>query len=124
MVDFSPKVSVLLKKLAFWDLAIARRKVLTHNEQVAHNGGRIQKPPSSRLWRRKKKAANIKVSLAAMSIEDMCDQRRKVKKRYVAAKKEHRSLRLDFLDTLSPRDRDHLKRTEQQPWSVRKSSHW
>ena len=43
----------------------------------------------------------------------MLAELRQAKQDYRKAKKDHRENRLKFLDTLSPKDRDRLKRTEE-----------
>ena len=49
-----------------------------------------------------------------MTLADMQTERAKVKLEYKKHKKDHKKLRTKFLDTLAPKDRDRLKRTEQQ----------
>ena len=49
-----------------------------------------------------------------MTLADMQLERDKAKQEYKTHKREHKQLRRKFLDTLTPKDRDRLKRTEQQ----------
>ena len=107
MVDFSPKIAQSLNKLAFWDVAIKRR-LQTQNTTNTSPKARI----SPRLWRRKKKKAGIKRQIGLMTLADMQLERDKAKQEYRTHKKEHKQLRRKFLDTLTPKDRDRLKRTE------------
>ena len=108
MVAFSPKVAKYLRQIAFWDIAIARR--LASSKEGSQNTHQV----SSRLWRRKKKAAKITHPTAPLSLEEMQALRRKAKKGYKRAKRKHKENREDFLDKLPPKIRDRLKRVEQQ----------
>ena len=111
MVQFSPELDLSLKRLAFWDIAIARRQMA---ERKA-TGNRMRKREiSSRMWRRKKKAAKLTIKTRHLSLTEMEDLRKKEKQNYGELKKRHRTLRTTFLDTLDPKDRERLKRVEKQ----------
>ena len=110
-VNFSPAVNEILKTLAFWDVAIARREV----EEPSNKGKRKKKRKvSSRLWRRKKHAAGVRILTKYMSISEMEEHRKTAKEKYHEAKKQHRDLRLSFLDTLDSKTKQKLKRHEKQ----------
>ena len=98
-VQFSPALDTLLKQLAFWECAITRRRGL---------------PIRPELWTRKKRAAQITTPTKNLSLDDMLQNLKSTKKAYREAKKNHDSLRIAFIDTLSPKDRDRLKRVEAQ----------
>ena len=96
-ISFSPATEDPKRKLAFWELAIRRRK-----------GLRV----SQRLWRRRKKKANITDSTCLMSLDDMIDQVKLQHKAYRTARKLHQEECKTFLDTLRPQDRKRLKLNE------------
>ena len=106
MVDFSPEVAQPLRELIFWDLAIRRRKLATEGDAA----GKV----SPSLWRRTKKRARITEPIGHMSLDDLYTKRREAKAKYKTAKKNHKKLRLKFIDTFEPKERDRLKRTEKQ----------
>ena len=111
-VDFSPKVAKLLRKIAFWDLAIQRRFPTPRKDK--HGRIKKRKKISSRLWRRKKKAAGITAPTGHLTKEQMETRRRKAKRAYLKAKKKHADLRTSFIKTLPPKDRERLLRHEHQ----------
>ena len=88
-----------LKALAFWDLAIRRR--LGYNV-------------SPTTWRRKKDEAKITISTKTMTIPEMLDQIRTVKKAYRKAKKDHRKEQVKFLEALPKARREAIIRRERQ----------
>jgi hypothetical protein len=98
-VAFSMATEGPRRRIHFWILAIRRSK-----------GGEV----SSRLWRRKKKKANISEAVRLLSIEDMEARLRQARLDYRQAKKNHKAERETFLKTLKPKDRDRLIRVEKQ----------
>jgi hypothetical protein len=98
-VAFSMATEGPRRRIHFWILAIRRSK-----------GGKV----SSRLWRRKKKKANISEAVRMLSIEDMESRLRQARLDYRQAKKNHKAERETFLKTLKPKDRDRLIRVEKQ----------
>ena len=109
MVDFSPEIAQSLNMLAFWDVAIKRRLQVQNTTNTSPKA-RI----SLSLWHRKKKKAGITRQVGLMTLADMQLERNKAKQDYKKHKKEHKQLRRKFLDMLTPKDCDRLKRTEQQ----------
>lgn len=96
-VAFSEATRGPTRRIEFWEKAIRRRK-----------GVRV----SSTLWRRLKAKAKITVETSNLSLEDLFAELKKARQDYQAARKNHRDERVAFLDTLSPKDRDRLKRRE------------
>ena len=96
-IDFSEATEMPKRCIAFWELAIRRRKGL----QV-----------SKKLWQRRKKKAQITENTAPMSVDDMIEQLNIQRKAYRNAKKKHKEERITFLDTLDPKDKDRLQRNE------------
>ena len=96
-VAFSEATEMPKKIIAFWEIAIKRRKGL---------------PISPQHWQRKKDDAGIKDATQHLSIAQMEANVREGKKAYGKAKKNHKEERVKFLDTLKPKDRDRLKRNE------------
>ena len=97
-VQFSKATDGPIKRIAFWEIALRRKR-----------GCKV----SSRMWDRKKQAAKITSRTRGMTEESMLEELRQAKKDYRKAKKDHHEERLKFLETLSPKDRDRLKRTEE-----------
>ena len=107
-IQFSPELAQAIKELAFWDVAI-RRKFPTLRPD-----GTPRPQISSNLWRRKKKAAGIKQTTGHMTKEEMQEAYRAAKTRYKEAKANHEELRTKFIDTLPAKDRERLRRHEEQ----------
>ena len=106
--DFSAATSKPLKALDFWDLAIRRR--LGYNVSPTH-------------WRRKKDEAHITISTKTMTIPEMLEQVRLVKKQYRKAKHDSRNERVKFLNNLPKKRREAILRREQQrelAWAAKK----
>jgi hypothetical protein len=119
-IQFSPALAKAIKELAFWDIAL-RRKFPTTQGSDPERQQRAQL--SSRLWRRKKKAAGIKYKIGNMSKAEMEGKRRQAKDAYVKAKGDHEALRTKFLDTLPEKDRVRLQRHEEQR-KIGRSAKW
>ena len=111
-VDYSLEMARHVKQIAFWDIAISRRypeagrsrrKKRSKRHSTSFAPSRPAPQISSRLWQRKKKAANVKISTRHMSPLDMQEERWKAKKDYKEAKKNSSELRLQFLETLDPK---------------------
>ena len=98
-VQFSTATELPRNQIGFWNLAIRRRL-----------GIKV----SSRLWRRRKKKANITESTSTIDIKGLRQKLKEAKQAYRKAKKEHRQHRKKFLETFSPKDRDRIKRVEEQ----------
>jgi hypothetical protein len=98
-VAFSMATKGPRRHINFWNLAIKRRK-----------GGKV----SSRLWRRKKKKAEITEAVRPLSISAMTEQLKQARQDYRQAKKNHKAERETFLQTLKPKDRDRLLQVEKQ----------
>ena len=96
-VGFSEATEQPKRELAFWELAIRRRK-----------GMKV----SSRLWRRRKTKAKITTPTAHLSTEEMIHLQKAALKQYRKAKKNHSEERRKYLDTLDRKDIDRLKRNE------------
>ena len=124
LVDFSPTMAKLLNQISFWDIAIRRRIQRAKHIQDGHrydqannsHAPRPDKPPqmSSRLWRRKKKAAGITLQTRHITLDEMRDHRAKAKKEYLRLKPSHADLRASFLKTLPTKDAERLLRHEEQ----------
>jgi hypothetical protein len=110
-IQFSPTLAKAIKDLAFWDVAL-RPKFPTVHGSDPERQQRAQL--SSRLWRRKKKAAGIRYKIGNMSKEEMEHKQREAKEAYVKAKCDHEALCTKFLDTLPEKDRVGLQRHEEQ----------
>lgn len=98
-IAFSEATAQPRRQIQFWSLAIRRR---------------LGVPVSSKLWRRKKKKANIEEPTRDMSIEMMRQKLKEAKLAYREAKKNHKALRQTFIESFAPKDRDRIKRTEEQ----------
>ena len=98
-VDFSEATDGPVKRIDFWETAIKRRRGMTCH-------------PST--WDRKKAKAGIQEHIRTLSIQDMIERLKAARQDYRKAKKDHEKERVSFLDTLSPKDRDKLKRKEEQ----------
>ena len=98
-VSFSEATEKPRREVAFWQLAIRRRLGL---------------PVSSRLWKRRKKKANIIEDIRSLSLPQIYDKQKQAKLDYRKAKKEHDDSRLKFIDTFPAKDRDRIRRHEEQ----------
>ncbi|CAB9522814.1 unknown protein [Seminavis robusta] len=98
-VGFSEATEQPKKRIAFWEIAIRRRKGLT---------------VSVSQWNRKKREAQINEPTAPLSLDTMIHNLQLAKKAYRKAKKHHKEHRIRFLDQLNPKDRQRLKRKEAQ----------
>ena len=106
MVDFSPDIALPLREIIFWDIAIRRRKLCTSEDAT----GRV----SPKLWKRLKKRAQIHGPIGHMTLEELYEKRREAKAKYKKAKKNHKKLRIKFIETFDQKERERLKRTEKQ----------
>ncbi len=98
-VAFSEATEMPRRAIQFWSLAIRRKRNL---------------PVSSRLWRRRKRKANISEPTKHMTEKTMLERLKTAIKEYRIAKKNHIKLRETFIDSFAPKDRDRIKRTEEQ----------
>jgi exonuclease III len=97
-VLFSEETMLPRYAIAFWQLAIKRRK----GEAI-----------STRQWSRFKQKANISTTTVTMSIEDMQAALAAASTAYKDARKLHETNRLKFIESFAPKDRDRILRTEE-----------
>ena len=114
-VDFSNATAGPLKEIAFWDIAI-QRKFPSSRPTRSRQGRHQPYAPciSPRLWRRKKKAANIETPTSGMSKHEMIQKRRTAKAAHKQAKADHANLRVNFLDLLPHKEAKKFMRKEAQ----------
>ena len=99
-VDFSEAISIPTKHIAWWEVAIRRRRNL---------------PVRLKLWERRKNEAGFKGKPTAQySIQEMIMLLRQARALYRQEKKKHEASRKSFLLTLDKKDRDRLLRVEDQ----------
>ena len=98
-VDFSEATEQPRHEIAFWKVALRRRK-----------GMRV----STNMWCRKKKKANVVQDTAPMTEQDLVDALKQAKQAYAKAKKNHADSRIKFLETFSEKDRKRILRAEEQ----------
>jgi len=96
-VGFSEATELPKHTIAFWETAVKRRK-----------GIRI----SPAHWDRKKHKARITLDTKNLSLETMDAHIQLAKESYRQAKSNHKDERIKFLDTINPKDKDRLIRTE------------
>ena len=106
MVDFSPDVALPLREIIFWDIAIRRRKLRTNEDAT----GTV----SPKLWKRLKNRAQIHGPIGHMTLEELYEKQKEAKTKYKQAKKNHKKLRIKFIETFEPEERERLNRTEKQ----------
>ena len=97
-VLFSPAIMILRYQVAFWRIALARRK----GEQVP-----------TRQWSRMKKKAEVRLATRDMSVEDMTAALTEAYSAYKVARKSQESNRLKFIETFEPKHRDRILRNEE-----------
>ena len=66
------------------------------------------------IEKEKKERTGVTRATKHMTEDDIKQELKQARRDYRKAKRDHASLREKFLDTLSPKARDHLKRTEAQ----------
>jgi hypothetical protein len=99
-VSFSEATIVPLRHIAWWNVAIRRRE------------GKVVHPA---VWKRKKKEAGFEtLKVAEMSIDAMRTQRRAAIRTFREAKKKHETHRIDHINKMPKKIRDHLIRVEHQ----------
>ena len=98
-VSFSEATEKPRREVAFWQLAIRRRLGL---------------PVSPRLWKRRKKKANITEPIRSLTLSQLNERQKQAKLEYRKAKKTHDDSRQKFIDTFPAKDRDRIKRHEEQ----------
>ena len=98
-VAYSTATNGLLKRIAFWEIAIRRCKDI---------------PTPVRLWRRKKKAAKVTYNTSIHTDEELVVKLKEAHEDYKQAKKEHLEHRVTFLESLPSKDRDRLLHMEHQ----------
>jgi exonuclease III len=106
-VSFSEATIVPLRHIAWWNVAIRRRE-----------GKRVHPV----VWRRKKKEAGLeKLRTAEMTLQDMIGKRREAVRAFREAKKKHETLRLEHINKMSKKNREHNTHTSRK-WNMKDAS--
>ncbi len=98
-VAFSKETDEPRKQIDFWMCTMRCRK-----------GSKV----SSRLWRRKKKAAKVTQPIRSMTLPEMDMQLKQAKADYRVAKKNHIESRISYLEAFPTKDKERMLKREEQ----------